>query len=63
MSKRKYVSVSGDSLATVDDVMQLVARLSYLDLIDFAGEINGDADKIADAAAEWLTNHPGEEAK
>jgi hypothetical protein len=56
----RYVSVSGDDLATVDDVMELINRLPYLDMIEFAGMIEGDADKIADAARAYATPEPEE---
>lgn len=51
--KRFYVSVSDDAIPSIDDVMCLIGKLPYLDLLDLASMLNADADKMADAHSEW----------
>jgi len=50
---RRYVRVLEDDVAEISDVMTLIGKLSYLDMIEFAGIIAGDAGKIADAAKAY----------
>lgn len=46
---RRRVYVGDDETPSVDDVMQLVAKLPYRDLLEFAGLIQADAYHIASA--------------
>lgn len=45
--RTRPVSVYADDMSTVDDVMQLLSRLPYREMLDFAEIIQADADKIA----------------
>lgn len=60
--RRENVYVSQNEIASVDHIMFLIARLPYLDMLDFAGLISGDADKIADAARDWFDERAAKEA-
>jgi hypothetical protein len=50
----RYVDLKSATLFTVDDAMLLIARMPYLALVDLAGLVSGDADKIAEAAQGYL---------
>lgn len=58
--KHRYVSVSQESIATLDDVVQLLSRMTYSGLLALAELIGGDADKIADAIHDYA---PEDEAE
>lgn len=45
----RAVHVGSDEIATFGDVMQLLARMPYRDILHFAGEVRGDVDLIATA--------------
>lgn len=47
--KRRMVHICTDDVAFVDDVMQLLERLPYRGLLEFADLIQADADVIAAA--------------
>lgn len=49
----KDVVVYSNQRPSVDDVMALVHKLSFLDLLALSAAVGGDADKIANAAQEW----------
>lgn len=59
--KRFYVSVSADAVPSIDEIMCLIGKLPYLDLIDLAGMLGADADKIADAHGDWLPEDEADE--
>ncbi len=49
-----------NELASVDDGMNVIARMPYLVLLEFADLIRGDADKMADAARKYENDTYGE---
>lgn len=51
---KERVHLSKDEIASPDDAMFVLARLAYRDLLEFAGNIQGDADKINEAIEDWL---------
>ena len=49
----KSVYVDSQTIPTVDDVMALVHKLSYHDLISFAALISADVAKLANGAEDY----------
>lgn len=60
-AKRFRVWVSENEIPTIDDVMCLIGKLPYLDLIDLASILSADADKMADAHGAWEPKSEDEE--
>lgn len=52
--ERSNFYVDMDRLVTVGQAMQVLSQLSYLGLCEVASLVDGDADKMADAALAYF---------
>lgn len=59
--RSEYFSLSGNEIATLDHAMNVLTRMPYLELLEFAGAVGGDADKMADAARQWTEEKAAKE--
>lgn len=56
MAKYESVHVSSNEVATVHEAMNVLASMPYRQLIELAGLISADADKIAAALDEYFAD-------
>lgn len=50
----RTVHVAADEVASVNDALQIILRLPYLDACDLASVIGGDVDKMVQGAEDRL---------